>query len=231
MKRAQKPRPEKKFETDFREEGHAMAREGLARLLVATGGDSVGAKLAAKQIVGVLLRAAAEIQAELRTRNAAVHSVFEEATTWPVTWWPTERDRKEQAGELCRLGFGHRASVNVTTTQQDSPGNIWANEYRKFVERVKAAKLSGRVRQERTRRPDNRAILADALSLRALSQDSATLKMWGEACIRFYEFQFPETPSFPAGYGSHRDWKKIKGGVNKIRERIRDGLKQIAPRV
>lgn len=217
-----------KFASNQRIRAAEMARTGLAKLFfLARGRIHAEASAAANELVNVLITAVGDLSEELRSEDRKLHTdslrkVLEESITWPVNWVPTPRDQKMQANELRGLGFGLRPPINVKSATQPSAGTTFARQYWRFVVHTKRTKALGRLRELKSKEPNNTAYLDDALGLPSLSRDPETLRQWSAACIRYFEFREQLAPS-----DIPKSWENLKPA--KIRERIRDGIRQIAP--
>lgn len=207
-------------------EARAMAREGIARLVRASQGNTPVADAAASALVAALLEGADEVRSELTGRNQSYVSLLEVATTWPTRWFPHARDQELQVGELRRLGYGKATPLNVARAWQNSPGTRWAYDYWRFVFDAKMMAAAALIDRLVTKAPDNRSSLRAAVSLPPLVRHGKVVAAWFKGAMGYYNELYPGEQ-----LASHPDWSKTKGGEIKIRERIEDGLWQIAPGV
>lgn len=199
-------------------------REAIAVLTGASKRQPQTADLAARTLVSALLDGADIVRSELSGGNRAFVSVLEEATTWPVRWFPHARDQKLQKNELRRLGYGKRAPLSVSRAWQSSPGTQWAYAYWHVVTFAKIAANAGTLKMLEQQHPNNVQSFRDGLNLPPLVSRKSVLERWHKAMTAHYHRHLPGEQ-----FESHPDWANTKGGINKIHERLYDGLMQIAP--
>ncbi len=206
-------------------EARALFREGVARLILASTGNSPASIEAAVSLIAGLLDAVDDVADEARRDNEALRCLLEKCTGWPIRYYAFQRDRKTQSDELLRLGFGKRCPLNISVALMDSPGTRWAFKYWRFRQEVLDAHRSLRIDRFAKECGMSPVAVVTALKLADLSRDKAVLKEWKIAAIAHFEEKYPGQK-----FASHSNWKEIKGGANKIRELIEVGFANIAPR-
>jgi len=234
-KNREKPRDRKRREEFFREqlqEAVASAEQGLARLLILaqerreSNEERALAPEAAEALVSTLIRFIDEVREcmlEGPPALPAFSTILSKSLRWPVVLTPFPRDRSVVERELRKGGFGLEAPLNSSSTgKKNAPGTAWAKDFFFIVQRVQRASAEGKLDDMLSGRPGSRELLEDLRALPSLRDEPTVIDAWHRVLIAWLNHHHPDFPQHP-------DWSKMRGGAARIRERLKDGLRQIAP--
>lgn len=228
--RRRTPQDRKRRDEIFREQLRdcvASAEQGLARLLLlaqdtrATDKEGDLAGEAAEAMMNVLIRFVDDVRVGMIEGTPAFSAILSKSLRWPIIVTPFPRDRAVIERELRDRKFGLEAPLNgCSTGKKDAPGTAWAKQFYFVVQRVQRANVQGALDQMRSDQPGSSELLEEICALPSLRDEPTVIDAWHRVLIAWLEHHHP-------GYRFHPDWGKTRGGEARIRERLKDGLRQI----